>query len=76
MIVAASPDGSVRLEAAATDLGHPIEVPVGPGTLGRVMNVLGEPVEEWVSPLKAATYHGATVERQDSGWRAVVLFDV
>ena len=33
-------------------------------------------VEEWVSPLKAATYHGATVERQDSGWRAVVLFDV
>jgi Archease protein family (DUF101/UPF0211). len=54
MIVAASPDGSVRLEA----------------------DVLGEPVEEWVSPLKAATYHGATVERQDSGWRAVVLFDV
>ena len=28
-----------------TDLGHPIEVPVGPGTLGRVMNVLGEPVD-------------------------------
>ncbi len=28
------------------DLGEPISVPVGPQTLGRVMNVLGEPVDE------------------------------
>ena len=27
------------------DLGGPISMPVGPGTLGRVMNVLGEPVD-------------------------------
>jgi F-type H+-transporting ATPase subunit beta len=26
--------------------GHPIEIPVGPGTLGRIMNVVGEPVDE------------------------------
>jgi F-type H+-transporting ATPase subunit beta len=26
--------------------GRPIEVPVGPGTLGRIMNVVGEPVDE------------------------------
>ncbi len=29
----------------AVDLGEPISVPVGPGTLGRVLNVLGEPVD-------------------------------
>jgi F-type H+/Na+-transporting ATPase subunit beta len=28
-----------------TDLGGPISVPVGPQTLGRVLNVLGEPVD-------------------------------
>jgi len=29
----------------AVDLGEPISVPVGPETLGRVLNVLGEPVD-------------------------------
>jgi len=29
----------------ATDTGAPISVPVGPATLGRVLNVLGEPVD-------------------------------
>src|ERR1700726_2584729 len=30
----------------AIDQGGPISVPVGRGTLGRVMNVIGEPVDE------------------------------
>src|SRR5437867_2315568 len=38
-------DGMVR-GMQAIDLGGPISVPVGPGTLGRVMNVVGEPVDE------------------------------
>src|ERR1700745_2064244 len=38
-------DGMVR-GMKAIDLGGPISVPVGPGTLGRVMNVIGEPVDE------------------------------
>ncbi len=29
-----------------TDTGQPIAVPVGDGTLGRIMNVIGEPVDE------------------------------
>ncbi|TGY88828.1 F0F1 ATP synthase subunit beta [Marinicauda algicola] len=29
-----------------TDTGSPIEVPVGPGTLGRIMNVTGDPIDE------------------------------
>src|SRR5438046_2878327 len=37
-------DGMVR-GMKATDTGGPIMVPVGPGTLGRVMNVIGEPVD-------------------------------
>ena len=38
-------DGMVR-GMKATDMGGPISVPVGHGTLGRVMNVVGEPVDE------------------------------
>src|SRR6202008_108282 len=34
------------------DPGQPIEVPVGDGTLGRIMNVIGEPVDE-AGPIKA-----------------------
>src|SRR6202007_897460 len=37
-------DGMVR-GMKAIDLGGPISVPVGRGTLGRVMNVIGEPVD-------------------------------
>ncbi|NLV32779.1 MAG: F0F1 ATP synthase subunit beta [Acidobacteria bacterium] len=38
-------DGLVR-GMKATDTGEPITVPVGKETLGRVMNVIGEPVDE------------------------------
>src|SRR5438874_10576871 len=38
-------DGMVR-GMKAIDEGGPISVPVGPGTLGRVMNVIGEPVDQ------------------------------
>ena len=38
-------DGMVR-GMKAIDLGGPISVPVGRGTLGRVMNVIGEPVDK------------------------------
>src|SRR5246127_1578130 len=43
-------DGMVR-GMKAIDLGGPISVPVGHGTLGRVMNVIGEPVDE-LGPVK------------------------
>ena len=38
-------EGLVRGQAV-TDMGAPISVPVGEGTLGRIMNVIGEPVDE------------------------------
>ena len=30
----------------AIDTGSPIMIPVGPGTLGRIMNVTGDPIDE------------------------------
>lgn len=39
-----STDGLVR-GMKVVDTGAPISVPVGPGTLGRIFNVLGEPVD-------------------------------
>ena len=43
--VAMKPTDGLQRGMAAEDLGGPISMPVGPETLGRVMNVLGEPVD-------------------------------
>jgi F-type H+-transporting ATPase subunit beta len=40
-----STDGMVRGQEV-TDTGAPITVPVGPETLGRILNVIGEPIDE------------------------------
>ncbi len=40
-----STDGLVR-GIEVTDTGAPISVPVGPETLGRIINVIGEPIDE------------------------------
>jgi len=45
-------DGMVR-GMKAIDTGGPITVPVGPQTLGRVLNVIGEPVDE-MGPVNTA----------------------
>jgi F-type H+-transporting ATPase subunit beta len=49
-----SSDGLVRGQDV-TDTGKPILVPVGPGTLGRIINVIGEPVDE-AGPVDAADF--------------------
>ena len=43
--VAMKPTDGMQRGMRAIDLGEPISVPVGPKTLGRVLNVLGEPVD-------------------------------
>jgi F-type H+-transporting ATPase subunit beta len=43
--VAMKPTDGLQRGMRAEDLGTTITMPVGPGTLGRVMNVLGEPVD-------------------------------
>ncbi len=44
-IAMSSTDGLIR-GMDAVDTGHPITVPVGKETLGRIFNLLGEPVDE------------------------------
>ena len=51
-----STEGLVRGQDV-TDTGAPISVPVGPGMLGRIINVIGEPVDE-AGPVKAAEHRG------------------
>jgi F-type H+-transporting ATPase subunit beta len=43
------------------DTGTPIRVPVGPATLGRIMNVIGEPIDE-AGPI--AQTHMASIHRE------------
>jgi len=49
--VAMKPSEGLVRGMKAVDLGGPISVPVGRGTLGRVLNVLGEPVDK-LGPVK------------------------
>lgn len=44
--VAMSSTDGLRRGMRALDTGSPIKVPVGPQTLGRLFNVLGEPIDE------------------------------
>ena len=48
-IAMASTDGLVR-DVDAVDTGEPIKVPVGKETLGRIFNLLGEPVDNKPEP--------------------------
>jgi F-type H+-transporting ATPase subunit beta len=67
-------EGLVR-GAKATDTGAPITVPVGPETLGRIMNVIGEPVDEG-KPVKSKKHypiHRPAPEYVDQSTEAEIL---
>ncbi|MFA6021311.1 MAG: F0F1 ATP synthase subunit beta [Rhodospirillales bacterium] len=69
-----STDGLVRgQEAVAT--GSPITVPVGPETLGRIVNVVGEPVDERgpVKTAKRLPIHRSAPEFVDQSTETEVL---
>ncbi len=62
-------DGMIR-GMQVVDTGGPIKVPVGNGTLGRIINVIGEPVDER-GPVPASDYyaihrHAPTFEDQST----------
>ncbi|HET9149440.1 MAG TPA: F0F1 ATP synthase subunit beta, partial [Alphaproteobacteria bacterium] len=67
-------DGLVRSQEV-TDTGAPISVPVGPETLGRIINVVGEPVDER-GPVNARTkfpIHRSAPEFADQSTEAEIL---
>jgi len=53
--VAMSSTDGMRRGVKAIDTGRPIAVPVGPGTLGRVFDVLGDPIDG-EEPVQASEY--------------------
>lgn len=54
-IALSSTDGLIR-GMEVIDTGNKITVPVGPKTLGRIFNLLGEPIDK-LGPVEATDYH-------------------
>src|SRR6185295_18220315 len=67
-------DGLVRGQEA-TDTGAPIAMPVGPETLGRILNVIGAPVDERgpVNAKKTLPIHRPAPEFVDQSTEAEIL---
>lgn len=54
--VSMKPTEGVVRGMKAVDTGHPIQMPVGRGALGRVLNVIGEPVDK-MGPVTVEKYY-------------------
>lgn len=69
-----STEGLVRGQAVK-DTGNPIMVPVGPETLGRIMNVIGEPIDERgpINSTKLRPIHKDAPSFQEQGSGADML---
>ena len=70
-----STDGLVRGQNVV-DTGSPIKIPVGPQTLGRIMNVIGEPIDER-GPIVTDKYYpihrdAPSFEEQGSGQELLI----
>jgi len=69
-----SSEGLVRGQSV-TDTGEPITVPVGDETLGRIMNIIGEPIDE-AGPIKtkaSRAIHQDAPEYVDQSTEAEIL---
>ena len=69
-----STEGLVRGEVVS-DTGKPIQVPVGDGTLGRILNVVGDPVDE-KGPVAATEYraiHRAAPDFEEQSTESQIL---
>jgi len=69
--VAMKPTDGMQRGMTAIDTGAPISMPVGTATLGRVMNVLGEPVDFPDRPIEATEHwsihrHAPSLEDQST----------
>src|SRR6188474_242289 len=85
--VAMKPTDGMQRGMQAVDTGGPITMPVGPATLGRVMNVLGEPVdfpdrpveskERWSIHRKAPSLEQQSTELQmfETGIKVIDLLE-
>ena len=69
-----STEGLVRGQKV-TDTGEPISMPVGPETLGRIMNVIGDPIDERgpIGEKKKLPIHRSAPSFQDQSTEAEIL---
>src|ERR1700679_3565703 len=69
-----STDGMVRGQEVV-DTGSPIMVPVGPGTLGRILNVIGEPIDDQgpVVAVRHSPIHREAPSFEDQATSAEIL---
>ena len=69
-----STEGLVRGQGVS-DTGAPIMVPVGPETLGRIINVIGEPIDERgpITATKTLPIHREAPSFEDQGSGAELL---
>ncbi|GFZ47372.1 ATP synthase subunit beta, mitochondrial [Saitozyma sp. JCM 24511] len=67
-------DGLVRGQKVV-DTGAPIQIPVGPATLGRIMNVIGQPIDQRgeIKGVKLSPIHADAPEFIDQSTTAEVL---
>jgi F-type H+-transporting ATPase subunit beta len=67
-------DGLTRGQTV-TDTGSQIRVPIGPKTLGRIMNVIGEPIDERgpIGHAETAPIHAKAPEFVDQSTEAAIL---
>ena len=67
-------DGLVRGQEVA-DTGASISVPVGPGTLGRILNVIGDPIDERgdVPAIRRMPIHRQAPDFEDQAANAEIL---
>ncbi|GAB0116963.1 F0F1 ATP synthase subunit beta [Acidisoma sp. 7E03] len=67
-------DGLVRGQEV-TDTGTAIAMPVGPGTLGRILNVIGEPIDERgeVPAVRTMPIHREAPDFEDQAANAEIL---
>ena len=84
--VAMSSTEGLQRGMTAVDTGKPISIPVGPQTLGRIMNIIGEPVDKG-GPLSSDTYYpihrpapsfedqSTTVQMLETGIKVVDLLE-
>jgi len=84
-VAMSSTDGLTR-GMAVEDTGAPIQIPVGPSTLGRIMNIIGEPVDKQ-GPLASETMYpihrpaptfeeqSTTVEVMETGIKVIDLLE-
>ncbi len=73
--IAMGPTDGLKRGESAVDMGGPISVPVGENTLGRIFNVLGEPIDNkpQVSDVEFWPIHRKAPEFSEQSTKAEVL---